>query len=130
MKATFRLIACLLASSVVLAADGPLFAVTATQSTEGGPVSSTLQFKELERTPTTSIVEMSYEPRRSVPDQVELIRCVCLLMKYRDEQFVSVASIPNERFRFEVTFPKSDPAAGTLKSWPLSVEQCKRWIRM
>src|SRR6478736_190804 len=125
MKTTLRLAACLIVSTAALAADSPLFALTATQSTGGGPVSSTLQFKEVERTPVASIVELSYEPRRSSVDQVDVIRCVCLLMKYRGEQFVSVTFLPKEPFRFEVTFPKSDPAEGTMHAWPLSVERCK-----
>jgi hypothetical protein len=128
MKDTLYVVALVVFAAAALAGEVPLFEMTVTKSPAGGPVGSTLKFKEVERTATTSIIEMVYTPSRLGPDLVDLTNGVCFLMKYRGEQFVQTALTSQNPLRFEVTFPRLTAESPLGSGGPLSLAQCERFI--
>jgi hypothetical protein len=68
MKAIYRLVTLLLAPVIALTADSKLVQYRITTTRQDGAVQSILYVKEVERTEASSIVEITYEPRRFGPD--------------------------------------------------------------
>ena len=120
-------IALFVTAYAAVAAELKLFELTFTGSVEG-KVQSTMHFKEIERTPTTSIVEMVYTPARPGLDQVQLIQGACLLMKSRSEHFVQARVISQDPVRIEVTFPREITESPLGSGGPLSEAQCDTFM--
>jgi hypothetical protein len=108
----------------------PLFGFKITQTSANGNAHFTLQFKEVERTTSTSIVEMVYTPERNGVDQTQLTYGACLLMKARGEQFVDVRQVAQSPARFEVTFPRGVNEQPLGAGGYLSAAQCQRFVSM
>jgi hypothetical protein len=128
MRIILCLALCIAGPISTLADDLPLLELTFAERPVNGPVRSTMHFKEIERTATTSLVEMIYTPHREAPDQVQLIRGVCLLMRPRGEQFVQAVLISRDPIRYEVTFPKATAESPLGSGGPLSASQCARFM--
>ena len=129
MKAIYRLVTLLLAPVIALTADSKLVQYRITTTRQDGAVQSILYVKEVERTEASSIVEITYEPRRFGPDLGDIHTATCFVLRTRGEQFVFVKILTQEQpFRFDVTFPASDPLEGELHEYPMSAERCKAWL--
>jgi len=88
-----------------------------------------MTFKEIEHNDTRSVVEMSYVPERCGPEESDLLRSVCLMMRYYDKQYVAAATVPGVSNRFEVTFPQPErPRTKGRESLPLSEDDCELLI--
>lgn len=129
MRRVSRIATAVLVPVAAFAAEPQLFGFRITESS-AGKVDVTLQFKEVERTPTTSIVEMVYTPERIGVDQAQLTYGVCLLMKSRGEQFVDVKQVALSPARFEVTYPRGVAERPLGTGGYLSAAQCQRIVSM
>lgn len=122
--------ALVLLPALALAGDSSLFAITISSSSTALPAFS-VTFKELEQAGAGSLVEMSYDPPRRVPDQGHLLQGLCLMMKHRSEGYVAAASVPGNPLQFTVTFPTPErPRVKGRESWPLSRKDCAQWVAM
>jgi len=120
MKITVIAIALTLCSVVAAAQEPSLYQFTV-EDVPTGNGKQTVTFKEIERTPTTSIVELSALAGGSVSGPMLIVRCMCGLARARGEQFFSLPApeagaraprtVSLNPVRMEVTFPKSGPAS-------------------
>ena len=111
MKITVMAVALTLCSIVAAAQDPSLYQLTVEVDdvrTRGGK--QTVTFKEIERTPTKSMVELSALAGGSVSGPMLIVRCICGLTRARGEQFFTSRPVSSNPFRMEVTFPKSGPS--------------------
>ena len=113
MKLTSTALALVLCSAMVAAQEPSLFQVSVEVESNGKPI--TVTFKETERTPTTSIVELSALAGGSVSGPMLIMKCMCGLTRARGEQFFTSKSISLNPVRMEVTFPKSGPALADVR---------------
>ena len=113
MKITVISIALTLCSVVAAAQEPSLFQLTV-EDVPTGNGTQTLTFKEIERTPTTSIVELSALAGGSVSGPMLIVRCMCGLTRARGEQFFTSRMVSSNPVRMEVTFPKSGPATADV----------------
>jgi hypothetical protein len=130
MKITTTAIVMLLCSFSASAEEPSLYQTTVEDapSKEGKPV--TFTFKEIERTPTTSTVELSALVGGSVSGPMLMVKCMCGLTRARGEQFFTAVPLSRDPIRMKVTFPKTGPAPdqfGPLKPGEpavFSIAQC------
>jgi hypothetical protein len=128
-KLVLSVIIALAHSFAVCAADSPLFRMRSEFRSRG--VDYTLLFSEIERTDTTSVVEVIYSPARS-PDHVDLLRGGCGIMKVRGKRFMWATPRPlsREPLRLEFTFLMSAPSevVDQIKANVISLSQCEAYL--
>lgn len=107
------------------AADTVLFSMRLKKSvSETGIQTGTTEFRELERTATTSLLEVAMTPARPSPDLGDLMIGMCGLMKFRGEHYFRWELRSEEPFRFEVSFPKGAPESEQEFVATTSQRQC------
>lgn len=128
----------MLAPLQILAADAKLFSMRIESHTDGAEkpgaptFNYTLQITELERKETTSILEFIYTPARH-PDETDLLRGLCGLLKARGEEFLlrKLRLVSKEPLQAEVTFVTSAPVdeMQQLGSGIISLAHCEKfWL--
>jgi hypothetical protein len=130
MKNTTTVVMLLFCSILASAEEPSLYKATVEDapSKDGKPVIFT--FKEIERTPTSSIVELSTLVGGSVSGPMLMVKCTCGLARARGEKFFTAVPLSRDPIRLMVTFPKTGPAPnqfGPLKPGEaavFSVAQC------
>ena len=116
MKLTVTAIVLTLCSVVAAAQEPSLYQVTVeVEDVRTGKQAIT--FKEIERTPTTSMVELSALVGGSVSGPMLIVRFMCGLTRTRGEQFFTSRPVSSNPVRMEVTFPKSGPAPADLADY-------------
>ena len=114
MKITVIAIALTLCFVVAAAQEPSLYQLTV-EDVPTGNGKQTVTFKEIERTPTTSIVELSALAGGSVSGPLLIVRYMCGLTRARGEQFFTSRTVSFNPVRMEVTFPKSGPAPADVR---------------
>jgi hypothetical protein len=139
-RTLIAVLAVLAASGVPVAtpaADAKLFSMRMGTRSEANPenprLNYTVSFTEVERTEATSILEIIYMPAR-YPDQGDLTRGMCFLLKARGEKFMlaTLRLVSQEPLREEVSFVKSAPDGDDtqlLRAGIISLSHCeKSWL--
>jgi hypothetical protein len=129
MKITITTVALLLCCLTASAEESKLYKVTVEDAPAKDGTPATFTFKEVERTPTKSVVELSTLVGGSVSGPMLIVKCMCGLTRARGEQFFASKPLSMNPIRFEVTFPKSGPPAGDVRNLKpseivFSVSQC------
>jgi len=134
MRSSLSAIFAFMVPVLVTAADVELFSTSMHKESAapGVRLNYSMTFTEIERGEATSIVEIVYTPSRN-PDEVDVLRGACGLMKARGEKFMlsTLRVVSREPLREEITFVKSAPedfwkqmAAGIV-----SLTECeKNWL--
>lgn len=100
----------LLAAATGMAATPELFTLTVQDApVENGKV-LTATFREIERKPDASIVEIQWKSGGSVSSSMFVMRGMCGVARARGEQFFTSRPVPESPGRMEVTFPRTGPA--------------------
>jgi hypothetical protein len=121
----------LLSSAPAWPADVKLFSMSITHKAEAGEVLANYKvtYTEIERTETTSLVEIVHTPAR-YSDQGDFFAAMCGLLRARGERFMlgTLRTVSTEPLRQEVTFVKSGPdtVSEQLRAGIISMQQCGR----
>lgn len=128
MKITTVGAALLLCCAIAGAEESGLYQLTINNVPTKDGKQIAITFKEIERTPTKSVVELSALAGGSVSGPMLMVRCMCGLTRARGEQFFSSKYLSMKPIRMEVTFPKSAPPGDMRDLKPsevvISLAQC------
>lgn len=117
MKTKRLVLAVLLIPALVIAADSTFFSYSTPWPLGEGGKWVTMKLEEVDRTDTTSIVEVSGTARSSDTSGSFLLNGMCGLAKARGQRYFQAKEIDNNPLTFEITFPKTAPNSASI---PLS----------
>jgi hypothetical protein len=99
----------LIGTGVGAAEESNLYEASVSDVATSGGEKVAVTFKEIERSPLKSVVELSALAGGSVSGPMLIVKFMCGLTRARGEQFFASRLISRSPMRFEVTFPKTGP---------------------